>query len=61
MKTKRVKFYFETTVNVPIPEKPKNAIETEDEWETSMIGQRGEELAFALDGNVTFDRYTVQD
>ncbi len=61
MKTKTVKFYFETLVRVDIPERPKNAIETDEEWETSMIGQKGEELAFGLDGNVTFDRYAVQD
>jgi hypothetical protein len=61
MKTKRVKFYLETTIDVQIPDKPSDAIEDDSEWETSMIGQKGEELAFALDGSATLDRWVVKD
>lgn len=61
MKTVTVKYYFETTMLVSIPDKPKNALEDEDEWITSMVGQKGEELAFALDGHATLDRWRIED
>ena len=61
MKTKRVKFYLETTLTVEIPDKPARAIETDEEWVDSIVGQKGEELAFMLDGNTTLDRYRIED